>query len=724
VRLRVALVTAASTAAVCLGVTHPASAGLPQPPNIFNPPLQLAGALGTTDPSLAVDGTGAALVSSSAGPGLGCVLDGYSASGATAQFLGRPEGGTGCAIQIAPAQPGSPASIATVADGPAALIFSRSTNGARNFTSHVLHKATSLGPGSLVADPQPGLNGKGTVFALVHDAGTGLPATAVSIDGGLSYVLEKGPLDRAQLPAGALSGAAPVLGNLTARRDDTGLKLFTIAALADSAADTGALDTLFEAVGTVVPSSSAGAPPTVTWQDVRVAQAVGAHLNRPAPVTAVDSAGHVYAAWSDGTHVSALADPDGTQWATDPSPVAVDAASGIPGTLTSSVQPALVAGGNGLVDLAWLGASGGTGTADPHNQWGVYLAQTTNRGAAWTAFPVTTTVIHQGALCVAGDAACAASQQSPTSASPVTPGLQLALDQLNGAAVVVYGDDSQRPGLPSLQATRQCSGTSAVTGTTLAGSCAAPQQPPTAPAVSTCPGPQLTDLPGDAVDGTAQGSGADVLGLDLTQEVLNQVQNGDLVAAISVQYLNLGALPADLSSERWVLYWTFNHTRYYAAATVANGHQPVYQAGAVRPDGMLAAGTRISGTLVPGGGGEVILTIPAAAVGGPAGGAALSDEYAASYATFATGAITPGPVLVDRAPDAGFGAPATLAVCPPAADVPEVPAALLLPAVAGAGGAILFGIRRKRSRRSVKEEDEGGIPVVRTDPSGYSENSA
>src|SRR5207302_4031783 len=142
----------------------------------------------------------------------------------------------------------------------------------------------------------------------------------------------------------------------------------------------------------------------------------------------------------------------------------------------------------------------------------------------------------------------------------------LALDQLSGAAVLAFDDDAASPGLPTLNATRQCGGLSAVTGQPLSATCAAPQQPALAPAPSTCPGPQITDTPGDAIDSTAQGSGANVLNLDLTQEVLNQTPDGSLQAAISVQYLNTVPGVADIASETWTLYWTYKSVTYYAQA--------------------------------------------------------------------------------------------------------------------------------------------------------------
>jgi hypothetical protein len=75
-------------------------------------------------------------------------------------------------------------------------------------------------------------------------------------------------------------------------------------------------------------------------------------------------------------------------------------------------------------------------------------------------------------------------------------------------------------------------------------------------------------------------------------------------------------------------------------------------------------------------------------------------------------------------PDAGYGAPAMVGQCPPASDVPDAPIAVTLPLGAGAGGAILWWLRRKRSRSSVKEGDEGGIPRgIHQQPGQFEESS-
>jgi hypothetical protein len=708
-RLRfAAMLGVGASTLVGLAYASPARAGVPPPPNIFNAPLQLIGALGANDPSISLDAAGTTYVAAADGAGRGCVLDTFSHDGSKGHYLGRPQGGTGCAIAVTPAASGSPDALAYAADGPGGLIVGRSTTAGANFGSALLPTSLSAGAQPIAVDPQLPAGGQPTTFLISRDATSGLPQLASSVDGGLTYVAGASPINPLDISATKLQGAPPVAGNLVARRDDTGLKLYTVILTASSGTD-HSLDRVWEAVGAVTPPGVGNTQPAVAWHDVLAYSApVGSQLNRPAPVTTVDAGGHVYVAFADGAHVYVKSDVDGTHWTATASPVAVDTASAIPGGLTSSLLPALAAGGSGIVDLAWYGASGGTGTSDAHDTWDVYLAQSTDSGASWTPFSVTSHAIHQGALCVAGDAACAAAQQSPPDHN-IQPALQLAVNQVTGAAVLAYDDDSALPGLPLLEATRQCSGISAASGQPLVNDCAAPQQPSAAPAASTCPGPQLTDLPSDAIDDTASGSGQNIPNLDLTQEVLNRQLNGNLQTAMSVQFLSVNPGVPNLTAQTWTFHWAYNSVNYYAQATVSAA-PPVFVVGTVNPDGSLAPGHTVTGGFTSGSGAQVLINIPAADVGGPPLGATLGKEWAASYATFSSGAPSTGPILVDRMPDAGYGANATLVQCAPQTDVPDAPVAVMLPVGAGLTGAILLWLRRKRSRSSVKEGDEGGIP--------------
>jgi len=557
--------------------------------------------------------------------------------------------------------------------------------------------ADTSGPiamGSLAADPAPNTAGTSDLFLLVNDATTGLPHVAVSHDAGATYVVGPTLVNPADIASGQWSGAGPLplAGNLVARRDATGLHLYSVVETADSAADRAAqalaktnnLNRVYAAIGTVTPSLTLGGPPTVTWHDVEAYHAPkGSALNHTGPATAVDSAGHVYETFADGRHVFAKSDLTGLAWNPAAAPLTVDAiATGLPAGMDASVIPAIAAGGNGKVDLAWYGATGGLATApdpsaDLHNSWAVYMAQTLDGGATWTAYPVSGNAVHQGSAAGA---------------------LQLAVDQVSGVAAVAYAGDQTAPGLPSLFATRQCTGFSAVTGLALVDDCVATQ--PATPVLpgSTCPGPQVRDAAGDALDTSASGLGANVASLDILLAEFRIVDPSTELATLTLNRMST-TLPVNIAQAQWRLTWTQGAVEHYAQASMAAGQAPVYTFGTVNPDGTPGAGTPVQGALVPGANGTITFTLPLALMGNPAAGSMLQNITAATYAVY-TSQGSAAAQLVDRAPDGGAGADYAVAqVCAPVTNVPEIPAAALLPLVGGAT-AIAVAVKRRRSRRT------------------------
>src|SRR6202011_5533279 len=542
------------------------------------------------------------------------------------------------------------------------------------------------------ADPVPAAAGTSDLFLLVNDATTGLPHVAVSHDAGATYVVGPTLVNPADIAAGQWqgNGPLPLAGNLVARRDATGLHLYSVVATAESAADRAAqataktnnLNRVYAAIGTVTPAPAPGGPPTVSWHDVEAYHApAGTALNRTAPATAVDSAGHVYETFASGRHVFAKSDLTGLAWNPAVAPVSVDAvAAGLPTGMDASVMPAIAAGGNGKVDLAWYGATGGLATSpnpagDPHNSWAVFMAQTLDGGATWTSYPVSGNAVHQG---------------------PEAGALQLAVDQVSGVAAVAYASDQAAPGLLSLFATRQCTGFSAVTGLALVDDCVAPQ--PATPVLpgTTCPGPQVRDAAGDALDTSASGIGANVAALDILLAEFRIVDPTTELATLTLNRMST-TLPVNIAQAQWRLTWTQGVIEHYAQASMAAGQAPVYTFGTVNPDGTLGAGTPVQGALIPGANGTITFTLPLALIGNPAAGSMLQNITAATYAVY-TSQGSPAAQLVDRAPDGGAGADYAVAqVCAPLSNVPEIPAAALLPLVGGAT-AIAVAVKRRRSR--------------------------
>ncbi len=120
------------------------------------------------------------------------------------------------------------------------------------------------------------------------------------------------------------------------------------------------------------------------------------------PSVALDSAGNLYIAFSDGvTSFLTHSSDGGLDWST---PVRVNAGS----NAKTSVEPWVVAGDPGKVDVFFYG------TADPNfnsssAQWSIYMAQSLNALAPVPTFAITaaTGVMHIGAICNNGTG-CAA----------------------------------------------------------------------------------------------------------------------------------------------------------------------------------------------------------------------------------------------------------------------------------------------------------------------------
>ena len=662
----------------------------------FATPIALSGGSGSTPATAAAAADGSIYIIGSTAAGSGCTLFNYAENGSGGAYLGRTPGGLGCTLTLQPAS--GALDVATQsADG---TLTGRSPTSSASFSWADTSGQFSMG--SIAADPVPNATGTSDVFLVVRDAAWGLPRIAISHDGGATYTLGDSLISAADIPAGQWQGAgpAPAVGNLVARRDATGLHLFSVIETADSASDrslqntrhTDNLNRVYAAIGTVTPGVAPSAAPTVTWHDVEVYHApIATPLNHDLPSTSVDSAGHVYEAFADGRHVYVKSDLTGLGWNASAAPTAVDSiATGLPRFMNAAAYPAIAAGGNGKVDLAWYVATGGRTTSaalDPRNLWTVFMAQSLDEGKTWKASPVSGGVVHLGASAGA---------------------LQLTVNQVSGVATVAYTGDMPSPGLPSLFATRQCTGLSAVTGLALVNDCVATQ--PATPVLpgSTCPGPQIRDGLGDAIDTSALGRDSNLATFDilLVQVVTTEAPAPPATTAnATAQQVTLtinrlsSTLPAHVSEGVWRLTWTQATVQRYAQAVLLPKHQPAFTTGVVNADGSLGPGTVIPGGFVPGTNGTISFMLRLGAIGNPAANTPLQNLTAATYVQY-SGQGFSSLQLVDRAPDGGVGADYSIGlVCQPASDMPEVPAAALLPVVGGAAAGIIVAVRRRRSRR-------------------------
>ncbi|HWF82862.1 MAG TPA: hypothetical protein VN695_19975 [Streptosporangiaceae bacterium] len=164
-------------------------------------------------------------------------------------------------------------------------------------------------------------------------------------------------------------------------------------------------DTAYMAVG--VPSTTGGVT-TLSFTDYVISQNsnAAAGFGNNFPAVAVDTAGNVYATWSDDQNVYlAFSTDDGQVWST---PRRVNQGS----SATTAIFPWLTAGRPGKVDLTYYGTPaaanfqtcGQTGQFNCMNEpWSVFFAQNLNvlGGGSWTQSAVTP-VVHDGGVCQGG----------------------------------------------------------------------------------------------------------------------------------------------------------------------------------------------------------------------------------------------------------------------------------------------------------------------------------
>jgi len=426
----------------------------------------------------------------------------------------------------------------------------------------------------MAADPRLNSAGLADVFMTYHDVSVLDIELGVSIDGGFSYVQNAPIINNNDVPvtqwqgAGANStGAGNELGNVVTRRTAAGLTLYSIFQTPDSATDnvnqgiaaTNNFNRVYEAIGTV---TSDTAPPVISWRNYEIYHGpLGARYNRIFPVTSVDSAGRVYAFWSDGNHIDYKTDATGTGWTPSAAPSHITN----PGTVNTVIMPWAQAGAAGIADVVFYGASGGTG-AQPNpqdnvnNVWNAYFAQTVDGGASFTVATASDHAIHKGPICIDG---LACNLSTPARDRTLLDFFQVSIDPTNGAADVAYADDHAAPGTAVLYFTRQCTGTSATTGAALTNDCVAPPAPAPLPQGSTCPGPQIVDLVGDAPNNYPGGDGSNINNLDVVNAFFGTPSSTTIQVTLTINNLAPPPPPANLISAYWTVYWTFNGTTYY-----------------------------------------------------------------------------------------------------------------------------------------------------------------
>jgi len=677
-RRLVGVLVAAALGALPFAMGGPALAAKPSGAT-FNPNLLLQGSSNTAEPSIRTDRFGHSFVIGPTGVPAGCKAWRVAHNGSSATYIGQPDhtaGGGDCDWAIGPQETSSTISPAPTDDDLAYSSLSlanittgKSDDGGTTFGPPNVYSQQVGGDDRMwmAADPRLNSGGFADIFMTYHDvSGPEDIQVGVSIDGGFSYVQNAPIINNNDVPVGQwqgagvnVAGAGNELGNIVARRTAAGLTLYSIFETPDSATDntnqaiagTANYNRVYEAVGTVAVDT---APPVISWRNYEIYHGpLGARYNRIFPVTAVDNGGRVYAFWTDGNHIDYKADGTGTGWRASKAPSQIANPSGV----NTALMPWAQAGDPGIVDVVFYGASGGNGAQpnpqdDPNNSWNAYFAQTTNGGGSFTVTSASDHVIHKGPLCIDG---LGCNLSNPMRDRTLLDFFQVSVDPTNGAADIAYADDHSAPGTAVVYFTRQCTGSSATTGSALVNDCVAPAAVPPPPQGSTCPGPQVLDFVGDAPNNYPGGDGNNIDNLDVVNAFLGTPSSSSLQVTLTIKNLAPPPPPANLVSAFWTVYWTYNGTTYFVQATT-NGPLVAYNDGTFA-NGNFNPTNAISGSFNAGANGTVVFTVPRADVGNPPDGATLSQPFADTHGSFTVlGGGLYYTSAADRGPDSGYGA--------------------------------------------------------------------
>ncbi|MGH9522182.1 MAG: WD40/YVTN/BNR-like repeat-containing protein [Terriglobales bacterium] len=182
-----------------------------------------------------------------------------------------------------------------------------------------------------------------------------------------------------------------------------------------------------------------------TWMLKLVFQVAAGSLANVFPNVAVDNAGNVYVAYSDGTNVHlTLSQDGGMTWTV---PVRVNNGT----NSKTALAPWIVAGSAGKVNITWWG-TGSNSNMDPNANWQVFMAQSQNALKATPTFDqaAATAVMHVGAICVNGTGCATGTRNLAEYFAPTS--------YVDGSELILYSDDHNNSS-PVATFTRQISGT-------------------------------------------------------------------------------------------------------------------------------------------------------------------------------------------------------------------------------------------------------------------------
>lgn len=414
-----------------------------------------------------------------------------------------------------------------------------------------------------------------------------------------------------------------------------------------------------------------------TWVDTPAytSTADGRELNLLFPVITVDSAGTVYAAWSDQFHVQYTYSKDGgATWApaaqvnTDNPAQQGTSALTPPTPGNADIFPWIAAGGPGMLDVVWYHGTGGAAGSeskyrdpgDANTKWTVGFAQIFGadgtRPSVKQYSDAVTPVIHTGDICNNG-INCDVLGGDRT----LLDFFEVSLDKA-GRANIAYASDAGSPGSATTNYIRQNGGLSAWDGSRVTSYKFTTYTPPQG---TSCPGPQIIDAaddaPGSLLTNPAGGNddSLDITGVDWSSA------SGATTMNVTMTLKNLSSLPtAGTGSSIWDAYWSYAGKTWYVEASSNGPGAQVYDVGYLAADGSKTSTGTPTGTFVEGANGTITWTVDRSVVGAPADGAVLTPSYADTHAGWtALGTGVYWTSAVDRAPDVGAGTAWTVGSC-------------------------------------------------------------
>lgn len=316
------------------------------------------------------------------------------------------------------------------------------------------------------------------------------------------------------------------------------------------------------------------------------------------PVLAVDTAGNLYAAWSQ---VGGATGTSHTVWmATSTDRGATWSPRKQVSTFTgTNIMPWIVAGDPGRLNVVWYRGSLPNNPNSLANEWQIYMAQTLNAFDAaptFTTVPVSQNIVHRGEICTSGIACDATGRDRSFLEYP-----SIWIDS-KGAAVVVYNDNTNQSEGPYVMTAKQA------TGPSLYASAGALGREPgavtlSAPAPNASINGDLLTLEGmhtvppknfdrdEAGDARYTNTGANLPGADL-RSVSVREQGDSLVVEMQVADLSAAARSAAVSASQgtgllYLTQWDYADTVYWLAAEM-NGATTNFYTGTL---GMIRSAT-------------------------------------------------------------------------------------------------------------------------------------